>query len=255
VGYGSDTARLSRIDSSPIISAMGLADDMSWRYRTGAFHDTYGWGEEQAGPWKAGLVLDFMAANQVEPRRACEVGCGTGAVIRRLAEEMPGTSFTGFDIAPVIGTNEERPNLRFELRDIVTEPPTELFDLALLLDVIEHVENPWELLRSVRRSASMAIFHIPLELSAQSMLRPRALHLSRETQGHLHFFTRESALWLLSESGFEVVAATYTPSWRWAAKRRLRSAIAFPLRLALTAISEEFAARAVGGMPLLVLCR
>ncbi len=135
---------------------------MSRRYRTGAFHDRYGWGEEQAGPWKASLVLDFMAANQVDPRRACEIGCGTGAVIRRLAEAMPGTSFTGFDVAPVVGANEERPNLRFELRDIVTEPPTEVFDLALLLDVIEHVENPWELLRSVRRTASMAIFHIPL---------------------------------------------------------------------------------------------
>ena len=228
---------------------------MSSRYRTGAFHDAYGWGEEQAGPWKASVVLDFMAANHIEPRRACEIGCGTGAVIRRLAEAMPDTSFTGFDIAPVIDANEERPNLSFELRDIVTEPLNEMFDLALLLDVIEHVENPWELLRSVRRSASTAIFHIPLELSAQSMLRPRALRLSRETQGHLHFFTRESAFWLLSETGFEVVSATYTPSWRWAAKRRLRSAVAFPLRLALTAMSEEFAARAVGGMPLLVLCR
>ena len=48
---------------------------------------------------------------------------------------------------------------------------THIFDLLLMLDVFEHVEDYIGLLRAVRSKAKQKLFHIPLDLSVQSVLR------------------------------------------------------------------------------------
>jgi hypothetical protein len=62
------------------------------------------------------------------------------------------------------------------------------------------------LLRSLRPIADWFMFHIPLDVSAQSVARERPLLPARSTVGHLHYFMRGTALASLETAGFEIVS-------------------------------------------------
>ena len=68
------------------------------------------------------------------------------------------------------------------------------FDLLLMLDVFGHVEDYMGLVRSVRSKAKQKLFHIPLDLSVQAVVRKNGLLLRRDHHAHLHYFTKETAL-------------------------------------------------------------
>ena len=55
-------------------------------------------------------------------------------------------------------------NLTFSNNDILKEK-NKYFDIALIIDVIEHVEDYFYFLRKVKKKANYKIFHIPLDLS------------------------------------------------------------------------------------------
>ena len=52
----------------------------------------------------------------------------------------------------------------FELGD-VTKISERFFDVILVLDVIEHLEDYFSFLRTIKERALYKIFHIPLDLS------------------------------------------------------------------------------------------
>jgi SAM-dependent methyltransferase len=72
------------------------------------------------------------------PRRALDVGTGTGAVARLLAERWPGAEVTGVDVSP--GMIEEARRLgseRYEVGDAAALPfESGLFDLVTLNNMI-----------------------------------------------------------------------------------------------------------------------
>src|SRR5207237_5565495 len=117
----------------------------------------------------------------------------------------------------------------------------------------EHVEDYFDFLRKLRPRARHKVFHIPLELSALAILRGRPLIEARCSVGHLHHFTRETALAALEDTGYRVLDHAYTsgrtdlPSSGW--KTRLLKGP----RRALHSISPYVAARPLGDYSLLVL--
>ena len=155
--------------------------------------------------WKAGKVHEILDKNRIQPKSIVEVGCGSGAVLAALKQHYPGSTLTGYDIAPDAQPFWEEFNscgIRFELADYLTlsEPAP---DVLLLLDVLEHLGNPWAFLSQLRSRTKMIVVHFPLDLSAISVLRERPLLKVRDKVGHLHFYTRQLAISLLEESGYE----------------------------------------------------
>ena len=59
-----------------------------------------------------------------------------------------------------------------------------------MLDVIEHVEDYFSFLRDIRTKSSYKLFHIPLEVSVQGVLRGKIFLRNRDLYGHLHYFTK-----------------------------------------------------------------
>jgi hypothetical protein len=214
------------------------------------------WHVEES-PWKAEQVLHMLARHRLHPRTICEVGCGAGEVLRQLQGQMDERClFWGYDIAPqAIALAQSRANarLRFVLADVCQEQRAS-FDLVLLMDVIEHVENPFEFLRTLTPIGGHFITHFPLDLSVQTVLRRRGLLSVREAYGHLHYYSKELALQMLKDVGYEVLDCFYTaralemPTHVF--KRKL---LRLPRRL-LYALNPDIAARVLGGWSLLVLC-
>lgn len=216
-----------------------------------------GWHVEES-PWKARQVMKMLARNSLDPHTLCEIGCGVGEVLRQLQGSMAeNCTFAGYDISPqAIEMAQSRANdkLYFKLMDILQEQEV-FFDLILVMDVVEHLEDYFSFLREIGPKSVYKIFHIPLDLSAQTVLRPHALLHIRAMYGHLHYFTKETALQSLRDTGYEILDYFYTARALEIPTRRLaRNLLNIPRR-ALFAISPELATHTLGGWSLLILAK
>lgn len=218
--------------------------------------DNPSWDMEDS-PWKAARVHRMIEAAGLSPRSIFEVGCGAGGVLASLAAVYPAADCRGFEIAGAAArfwAAHKRPNLRFEVTDFLASK-AERCEVLLLLDVIEHVADPHAFLSGLRGRADYCLLHIPLDLSALSVARELPLLDSRRKVGHINYFTKNLALELLRETGYEVLrweysgAAFSSPQATW--KTRLA---AMPRKLAAL-LGRDFGARLLGGETLFVLAR
>ncbi len=207
--------------------------------------------------WKARKLHQLLVDHDCQPSSIVEIGCGSGAVLAALRDYFPQASLAGFDIAPEAKRfwgGAAATGIRFELADFLAlEEPVP--DLVLVLDVLEHLGNPWDFLARLRHRAKLVAIHFPLDLSALSVLREKPLLQVRDQVGHLHYFTRGLALSLLQESGFEIIEARYTGAALDAPQRSLKTRVAGWVRRLAYAVDRDLGARILGGETLMVLVR
>lgn len=215
----------------------------------------------ERSPWGAEQVFRMMARNHLSPGTICEVGCGAGEILRQLQLRMSDKcTFWGYEISPqAIELCQDRANdrLHFKLTDFTREEDT-FYDLILLLDVIEHVEDYFSFLRAIKPKSSYKMLHIPLDLTAKVITQGRLIDVLRN-HGHIHYFTKDIALQILKDVGYEVLDSFYTaPSLDLSGRVRLgemrRRLMSFPRKLLFT-INQDLAARTLGGYSLMVLAR
>jgi SAM-dependent methyltransferase len=209
-------------------------------------------------PWKALHALAMLRKHRLAPETVCEVGCGAGEALRLIQQGLPpACQLTGYDIAPYaieLARPRENERLRFVQGDI-TALAGQRFDLTLVLDVVEHVEDYFTLLRSLRPLGAHTLFMFPLDLSAQAVLRPDGLLYTRREYGHLHYFTKEVILALLAETGYDVVDWEYARESLEAPTHVLRRKLLWFPRRVVYALNQDIAAHLLGGSRLLVLAR
>jgi len=215
-----------------------------------------GWHREHSD-WKAAQVLAMLRRRRLAPRTVVEIGCGAGGILAALQRALPpATEFSGYEIAPAAFamaqplTNDK---LRFVLGDFLAME-TPRGDLLLAMDVVEHIDDHLGFLRALRPRAAAHIFHLPLDLCLLSELQPRRLQWAKESVGHLHYFTKNSALATLRATGYTVTDWFFTaveldlppPSGQ---QQRMRA-----LRRLGRKLSPALTSRILGGFSVLVLC-
>jgi len=210
-----------------------------------------------ASSWKARHVLQMLKRHQIAPHTIGEVGCGAGGVLRQMQINMdPCCVFSGYDISPQaieLARSRENQRLHCKLADVLQEPDA-YFDLLLILDVVEHVEDYFAFLRDLRKLARDKIFNFPLDLSVQALVRNDGLMMRRRTYGHLHYFTKDLALQSLAGEGYEVLDWFYAPFGIDFPVGATGNVVRWP-RMLISAISKDLAARLLGGFSLFVLAR
>jgi SAM-dependent methyltransferase len=209
--------------------------------------------------WKAEQLLAMLSRHGLAPGSVAEIGCGAGEVLVRMQAGLPtGTRLEGWDISPdAIRLARERAGrgISFHQGDLLSESAGG-YDLIVAADVVEHVPDYLGFLERLRTQATWKLFHLPLDLSVQSLLRRDRLLRSRRELGHLHYFTRQTALAALVDSGYAVVDHAFTaPSLDRRCLRDPLPRLLRPARLLLYRMRPDFAARALGGFSLLVLAR
>lgn len=207
-------------------------------------------------PWKARQVLKMLSRNPIEVKSVAEIGCGAGEILNQLHGIMPkDIEFTGFDIsgdAISLANQRKKERLEFKFEDLLES--SETFDLMLMMDVFEHVDDYLGFLKLSKAKATYTIFHIPLDLSAQAILRNKLIS-ERKKLGHLHYFMKDTALATLTDSGFEIVDFFYTSGSLDLPSPTLKSKMAVLPRKILSKINEDVAANLLGGFSLLVLAK
>lgn len=216
------------------------------------------WHEEDA-PYKVQQLRQLIRRNRVEFRRCVDVGCGTGSVLHILAQEFD-AEYIGFDVAPVAIERAQRqagPGVSFRCGDFTECSDLGDIDLVLCNDVFEHVPDYLGFLTRLGERAPRArlyAFNIPLEMNLLHILMNRHVY-NRERIGHLHYFSRETALATLDDCGFRTIDSFYTyPGLHMPhTSRSLVKRLAKIPRAALYMLPGGLGEKLLGGASLLVL--
>ena len=128
------------------------------------------------------------------------------------------------------------------------------FELILVLDVIEHLQDYFQFLCDLKGKGRHKIFHIPLDLCVQTVFRKHALLKRRDMYGHLHYFTKETAVEALRETGYESLDCFYTPRANALGTAAMQRLLKLPRKIFFT-LHRDLAVRVLGGYSLLVLAR
>jgi SAM-dependent methyltransferase len=172
---------------------------------------------EQARPEVAALVPP-------ECRCVLEVGCAGGELGRLLHAQ--GHHVTGIELVPEMAERARRWLDRVEMADIEKDgfpfPPAS-FDAVIFADVLEHLIDPWRVLREavdVLAEGGVVVASIP---NVQNLDVLRRLLCGRWDYrergildlGHLRFFTLHSIRGLFVQAGLrlEHVGHRYRRSW------------------------------------------
>ncbi|HIP94134.1 MAG TPA: class I SAM-dependent methyltransferase, partial [Leucothrix sp.] len=116
---------------------------MAQIYDDGTYLDNNPTWHEEDSPWKAKWIKTIVEKNNLAPKRICEIGCGVGEILNLLSDSYSEKEFFGYEISPQayeIARTKEKNNLSFKLQNLL-ENNQESFDLAMAIDVFEHVED------------------------------------------------------------------------------------------------------------------
>lgn len=208
-------------------------------------------------PFKAKWIDNILNRNKIQAGKVTEIGCGSGEILVELKKIHPEIQFNGYDIskqAYKICSKKASIGLSFHQADFLSlqTPPA---DVLLAIDVFEHVDDYMSFIRALKDRAIWKVFHIPLDLSVQGLLRGKPIMYSRNVVGHLHYFYKETALAVLKDCGLEAVDWNYTHGAESLPNRKLRTKILNLPRKIFRAIDEDLAVRVLGGASIMVLAR
>lgn len=230
------------------IAVDGIYSDGAYLARNPSWH-------VEDSPWKARHIERILRQNAIIPRTVAEVGCGAGEILVQLQKTFSGTDFSGFEVSPqafALCQRRESARIHFHLKDLIEEE-TAYFDVLLAIDVFEHVDDYLGFLRKIRNKARFKVFHIPLDLSLQTLFRVGPILKQRETVGHLHYFFKDTALATLKHCGYEVIDSFYTAAGVEGTHLSLGARLLKTPRRLLFNVNADLAVRILGGYSLLVL--
>jgi 2-polyprenyl-3-methyl-5-hydroxy-6-metoxy-1,4-benzoquinol methylase len=205
---------------------------------------------------KVGWILRIIDCHRIQPSTICEVGCGAGEILNQLSQQLKGQiTFYGYEVSPQafeLCQSRQKENLHFYHKDVLEEDV--FFDLVLVIDVLEHVEDYLGFLRKLRHKGRYKILRIPLDISIQSVIFKSAYILkARNAFGHLHYFTKETALATLKDSGYRIIDIFYTYGPFSLQHLGLRRYLPKLLKKILFSLHKEWMARLLDGFSLVIL--
>lgn len=225
---------------------------------SGYLHANPTWHVEDS-PWKATQIIKLITRNNLQPGTIAEIGCGAGEILNQLYHRLDGDhiDFSGYEIAPdayKLAQTREKNRMHFYHEDLLQNDRT--FDLLLMMDVFEHVEDYIGFVRKCNTKANYKIYHIPLDMNIWSVFTNYP-NSARKQIGHLHYFMKDTALATLTDAGQEIIDWFYTPAAFEVNNKglNLTGNILQLLRRFFYKIKPDFAVKAFGGFSLIVLTK
>ena len=147
-----------------------------------------------------------------ECRRVLDVGCGAGHLGRLLKER--GHHVTGIELVPEVAAEAAKCLDAVVLVDVESELPFHpaSFDAVVLADVLEHLVDPWRVLREIvpllapHGVVVASIPNVQNQHIVRKLLRGRWDYTDHGIldHGHLRFFTLKTARDLFARAGLRV---------------------------------------------------
>lgn len=156
------------------------------------------WGEMQdLGPvhrHSARLIVDTIRPLGV--RSIVDVGCGNGANLEAIHEELNISDITGVDVSEqALSMARKRVPGTFRTLDLEKETLDRTFDLVLTSQVIEHLQDDDGFLNKLRAMCERYVFVATM----QGRMRKSEVHI-----GHLRNYTRAGLEQQMRNAGFSI---------------------------------------------------
>ncbi|MFZ0820618.1 MAG: class I SAM-dependent methyltransferase [Candidatus Acidiferrales bacterium] len=207
--------------------------------------------------WKVQQIHRILNRNQVLPKTIYEAGCGAGEILRLLQQSLdPACELWGADVSPhAIELCQARANEKLHFALLEDQPwEGKYFDLVMAIDVLAHIEDYRGFLRKIKSRGAYKLIHIPLDISVQHVLRENSMIRRRKEHPHLHYFSKRTAMFALSDLGYEIVDWCYTPRMIDIPTHVRGRILRLPRKL-LFAMHRDFAVNVLGGFSLMVLAK
>ena len=167
--------------------------------------------EDSQFKWKNFLnILKSSHFNFKNIESIVEIGCGSGQILVEANKSNFFNSesvFKGYDINPDAIDLAKKNSLKISFfnQDFINLE-NQKGDLIIAADVFEHVQDKYNFLTKLKDKGNFFLFNIPLEISLLSMIRKKNIFkYSFDNVGHLHFYTKRTALLTLENSGFKIL--------------------------------------------------
>lgn len=157
--------------------------------------------------WKL-RELRPLVAHTGHYRNLVDIGCGAGVLGWRLAASLDIDQRTPCDWSTgILSVARGHDPARVYLRTDSAYLPMRngAYDLALLIDVLEHQDQPDQVLRELARISRRLLVRTPLEDCWYEGLRRRRKDLFRDSSGHVVYFNPASIRERLGRQGWRVV--------------------------------------------------
>lgn len=210
-------------------------------------------------PWKADQILQIIQRNNLSFNSIAELGCGAGEILNQLHCKIDDeVNFTGYEISPqayAMAKTREKERLNYYMKDLFEEGSSS-FDILLVIDVIEHIPDYLGFVEKCKAKATYKIYHIPLEINVSCVLR-NILMQGRHSVGHIHYFTADTALATIKDTGQEIIDYFYTTPNLDLYKQHpsFKKAVANVPRRILSKLNLPLTCLVMGGYELLVLAK
>jgi SAM-dependent methyltransferase len=193
------------------------------------------------------LIREIPLYQNSQLTKIAEVGCGAGEILNQLHIRLSGVFFDGFDIAPdaiKMCCNKKTDRLSFYCTDFLEI--TDNYEIILLIDVFEHIDNCFDFLRCIRNRGQYFIFNIPLEINILGILRNLPSRNYKQL-GRKHFFQKETALYTLKDCGYNILTWHYGFVFGLPAKRFCGRLAKLPKSILYLILNTDFYVRLFGG--------
>ncbi len=222
-------------------------------YTSGTYWNTHESYLKDDKPAKARDVIDgFVAAVDkvgTSEIRVADVGGGTGAVIAELARLLkplrPNVTIkaTIFEIAANAVEYGRKAFPQQEYVNAFFQGNEGTFDVLMYIDVLEHVENPWDLLRKARGCSQTLLIRQPLE-GTLPMFRHNSYKGQRESLGHINYFNYRQFLDMAASCGWTPLNAKLLAPWEFTLGEATGGSL---LRKAIVGWNREMASQLLHG--------
>ena len=155
-------------------------------------------------------MVDFLPS---EYSKVLEIGCNEGNFRQFTSKQCEYWGIEPFEEAANIAKTKIDKVLVGFYDKIANEIPSNYFDLIIAFDVIEHMEQPWNFLQSIKEKMTAnasIVLSIP-NVRCYSNLKELLYKKDWKYKDwgilditHLRFFTEKSIIRLLNENGFEI---------------------------------------------------
>lgn len=163
--------------------------------------------------------MDLLRLIPDQARRVIDIGCSSGALAREIKARNPSAWVHGVDISVEYASLAARHCDVVESLDIDTQSEDYFArhadkDVWVFGDTLEHLRDPWRVLRSIRRvlpAGGCVALCVPNAQHWSVQARLSAGLFRYEDSGlldrtHLRWFTRKTLLEMVTDCGFEPAA-------------------------------------------------